>query len=128
MLAAVGAVLGLFAIGVAIWEPDALTLPAPVHVAIGWSFVWAGFVAWRQRPENRMGLLMTLAGIAWFGRDFDWFDSSAVGHASDLSLNLFLALVAHQVVVFPNGFARWPLERLLILAAYAPRRPRLRAE
>ena len=65
-----------------------------------------------------MGLLMTLAGIAWFGRDLDWFDSSAAEHASELSLNLFLALVAHQVVVFPNGFARSRLERLLVLAVY----------
>ena len=78
----------------------------------------AGFVAWRQRPDNRMGLLMTLAGIVWFGRDLDWFDSAAAEHASELSLNLFLALVAHQIVVFPNGFARSRLERLLVLAAY----------
>jgi DNA-binding CsgD family transcriptional regulator len=65
-----------------------------------------------------MGLLMTLAGIAWFGRDLDWFDSSAAEHASELSLNLFLALVAHQIVVFPNGFARSKLERLIVLGAY----------
>jgi hypothetical protein len=90
-LTALGAGLGVFAIAIAIHDPNALTLPAPVHVAIGWSFVAAGFVAWRQRPENRMGLLMTLAGIAWFGRDLDWFDSSAAEHASELSLNLFLA-------------------------------------
>ena len=51
LLAALGAALGLFAIGITIGESDALTLPAPVHVAIGWSFVAAGFVAWRQRPE-----------------------------------------------------------------------------
>ena len=118
LLAALGAALGLFAIAIAIREPDALTLPAPVHVAIGWSFVAAGFVAWRQRPDNRMGMLMTLAGIAWFGRDLDWFDSAAAEHASELSLNLFLALVAHQLVVFPHGLARSRLERLLVLAVY----------
>ena len=118
-LAALGAALGVFAIGIAIREPDALTLPAPVHVAIGWSFVAAGFVAWRQRPENRMGLLMTLAGIAWFGRDLDWLDSPVAEHASELSLNLFLALVAHQLVVFPTGYARSRLERLLVLAVYS---------
>jgi DNA-binding CsgD family transcriptional regulator len=117
-LAALGAALGVFAIGIAISDPDALTLPAPVHVAIGWSFVAAGVVAWRQRPENRMGLLMLLAGVAWFGRDLDWFDSSAAEHASELSLNIFLALVAHQLVVFPHGFARSRLERLLVLAVY----------
>src|SRR4051794_39110658 len=117
-LAALGAACGLFAIGIAIRDADALTLPAPVHVAIGWSFVAAGFVAWRQRPENGMGLLMTLAGIAWFGRDLDWFDSSAAEHASELSLNLFLALVAHLFVVFPEGFTRSRLERSLVLAVY----------
>src|SRR6476619_1520323 len=118
VLAALGVALGLFAIGIAIREPDALTLPAPVHVAIGWSFVAAGFVAWRERPENRMGLLMTLTGIVWFGRDLDWFDSAVAQHASELSLNLFLALVAHELVVFPEGTARSRRERMLVLAIY----------
>jgi DNA-binding NarL/FixJ family response regulator len=117
-LAALGAVLGLFAIGLALREPEALTLPVPVHVAIGWSFVAAGAVALRERPENRVGLLMTLTGIAWFGRDLDWFDSALAEHASELSLNLFLALVAHQLVVFPEGTARSRPERLLVLAIY----------
>jgi len=111
-LAALGVVLGLFAIGIAIRDPDALTLPTPVHVAIGWSFIAAGFVAWRQRPENRMGLLMTLAGITWSGRDLDWFDAPAAEHASELSLSLFLALVAHQLIVFPHGFTRTRLGSL----------------
>src|SRR5437764_13021591 len=97
-LAVLGAALGVYAIAIALWEPGVLTLPAPVHVAIGWSFVVAGLVAWRQRPENRLGLLMTLTGIAWFGRDFDWFDSRIANHASELTQNLSLALVVHQNV------------------------------
>ena len=96
-----------------------LTLPAPVHVAIGWSFVAAGLVAWTRRPENRLGLLTTLTGIAWFGRDFDWFGSWTAHHASELTQNLFLALLAHQVVVFPYGLARRRIERTLVCAAYA---------
>ena len=119
VLAALGAVLGAISIGLAIQEPEALTLPAPVHAAIGWSFVLAGSIAWRQRPENRMGLLMTLAGIVWFGRDLDWLDSALADHASELSLNLFLALVAHQLIVFPSGFARSRAERRLVAAVYA---------
>ena len=118
-LAVLGAALGVYAIALAIWEPGTLTLPAPVHVAIGWSFVAGGLVAWRERPENRMGLLMTFTGILWFGRDFDWFGSWTADHASELSLNVFLALIAHQVIVFPHGFAGTRTERLLILAAYA---------
>src|SRR5436305_11742140 len=117
-LAALGAALGVYAIALAIWEPGVLTLPAPVHVAIGWSFVAAGVVASRQRPENRLGLLMTLTGVMWFGRNFDWFGSWTANHASELTQNLFLALLAHQVVVFPYGVTRSRLERVLVGAAY----------
>ena len=118
-LGALCAALGAYAIALAIWEPGTLTLPAPVHVAIGWSFAAAGLVAWTRRPENRLGLLMALTGIAWFGRDFDWFGSWTANHASELTQNLFLALLAHQVVVFPYGVARTGVERTLVSAAYA---------
>jgi len=117
-LAALGAALGLYAIALAIWEPGVLTLPLPVHLAIGWSFLVAGLVAWEQRPENRLGLLMTLSGIVWFGRDFDWFGSWTADHASELSQNLFLALLVHEIVVFPYGVTRSRLERWLVIAAY----------
>jgi len=118
-LALLGVALGVYAIGLAIWEPGTLMLPTPVHVVIGWSFLAAGLVAWRQRPENRFGLLMTLTGVIWFGRDFDWFGSVTADHASELSQNVFLALIAHQVVVYPWGVTRSQLERVLVAAAYA---------
>jgi DNA-binding CsgD family transcriptional regulator len=118
-LGALGAALGLYAIGLSIWEPDALALPVTVDVLVGWSFVAAGLIAWRERPENRLGLLLTLTGIAWFGRDFDWFGSWTANHASELSQNVFLALLAHVIVVFPFGAPRSRLERRLIVGAYA---------
>src|ERR1041385_5514521 len=118
-LGALGLALGAYAIALAIWRPGTLTLPGPVHVAIGWSFLGAGLLAWRRRPENQLGLLMTLTGVVWFGRDFGWFGSWTANHASELTQNLFLALLAHQVVVFPYGTARGRLERLLVWAAYA---------
>ena len=46
---------------------------------------------------------MTVTGIVWFGRDFDWFGSATADHASELSQNVFLALLVHQIVVFPYG-------------------------
>src|SRR5581483_1284216 len=118
-LGALGAALGIYAIALESWKPGAVTLPIVVHVAVGWSFVAAGVVALTRRPDNRIGLLMTLAGIVWFGRDFDWFHSWFAHHASELSQNLFLALIAHQVVVFPSGVARSRTERALVAAAYA---------
>src|SRR3954454_21372735 len=92
-LAGAGLVLGLYAIG----HGDAVTLPLAVQLAVGWTFVAAGFVAWTARPANRTGLLMMLTGCPWFVRDFDQWH-----HVSDLSLNVFLALVA-SIVVVPAG-------------------------
>jgi DNA-binding NarL/FixJ family response regulator len=76
-------------------------------LAVGLAFLGAGFAAWRRRPENRMGPLMVLAAGAWFGQ-----------HLADISTNLFLALVAHQVIVFPYGVTRERLERILVWSAY----------
>jgi hypothetical protein len=117
-LATLGVALGGYAIALAIWKPGVLTLPVAVHVAIGWSFVAAGFAAWIRRPDNRTGLLMMLAGVVWFGRDFDWYGSGFANHLSALSENLFLGLVAHQVIVFPYGHARSRLERRFVEAVY----------
>ena len=118
-LAALGGALGLYAIALAVWVPDALTLPIAVHVAIGWSFLGAGIVAWARRPDNRTGLLMMLTGLVWFGRDFDWWHASIPTHLRDLPPDLFLALIAHQLVVFPHGRARSRTERALVGSAYA---------
>src|SRR5919204_8052 len=40
-------------------------------------------------------------------------------HASELSQNLFPALLVHQIVVFPYGLMRARLERAVVAAAYA---------
>ena len=118
MLAAFGCVLGVYAVLLAIWVPDSLTLPAPVHVCIGLSFVGAGTVAWLRRPDNRTGMLMTITGLVWFGRDFDWLDTAFTTHADALATNLFIALVAHQLVVFPDGRTSTRLQRTLVYSGY----------
>jgi DNA-binding NarL/FixJ family response regulator len=82
--------------------------PLPVDLAVGLAFLGGGIAAWRQRPRNRIGPLMVLAAGAWFGQ-----------HLADISTNLFLALVAHQVIVFPSGVTRDRLERALVWCAYA---------
>jgi DNA-binding CsgD family transcriptional regulator len=99
--------------------PAALLLPIPVDLAVGTSFLAAGAVAWRRRPENRTGLLMLLSGLVWFGRDFARWDADITTRLGELSLNVFLALIAHQVIVFPYGVARTRLERGLIGTTYA---------
>ena len=128
MLAAFGCVLGVYAVLLAIWVPDSVTLPAPVHVCIGLSFVGAGTVAWLRRPDNRTGMLMTITGLVWFGRDFDWLDTAFTTHADALATNLFIALVAHQLVVFPDGRASTRLQRTLVYSGLRAGDPRLRVD
>jgi len=113
--------LGLAALGLVAThgEEPGFLLPIPVELAIGWSFVGAGLVGWARRPDNRTGLLMTLTGLVWFGRQLEWLDTPLASHLSHVSVNLFLALVAHQLVVFPNGAARTRVERTLVVATYA---------
>jgi signal transduction histidine kinase len=100
-------------------EPPGFLLPIPVELAIGWSFVAAGLVGWARRPDYRTGLLLTLTGLVWFGRQLEWLDTPIASHLSHLSVNLFLALVGHQLVVFPSGEAQTRLERTLVASAYA---------
>src|SRR4029077_13495039 len=98
--------------------PGAVELPIAVHVTIGWLFVAAGLTAAIKRPENRTGLLMLLTGVVWFGRDFDWLHADVWTRVNELSQNLFLALIAHQVVVFPYGVTRDRLQRALVAGVY----------
>ena len=93
--------------------------PLPVDLAVGLAFLGGGTVAWRRRPQNRTGMLMVLAALAWFGRDFARSDADLPTRIGELSLNLFLALIAHQVIVFPYGVTRTRLERVLVRAAYS---------
>src|SRR5919201_1319156 len=93
--------------------------PIPVDVAVGVSFLVGGALAWRRRPENRTGLLMVLAGIAWFCRDLARSEAEIPTRVGELSLNVFLALLAHQVIVFPYGVTRSRLERALVWSGYA---------
>ena len=86
-LAALGGALGLLAIALAVSLPEesAMLLPIPVEVAIGWSFIGAGLAAWARRPENQTGVLMTLTGLVWFGKQFEWWDTPLGNHLGHLS-------------------------------------------
>src|SRR6266536_1873549 len=120
-LGGLAGIVGLVALGLAApgREPPGFLLPIPVELAIGWSFVGAGLIGWARRPNNRIGRLMTLTGLVWFGRQLEWLDTPLASHLSHVSVNLFLALIAHQLVVIPSGAARTRLERTLVASAYA---------
>ena len=97
-------------------RPDAV-----LGIAIGWSFVASGLVAWARRPENAIGRLMVLAGFLRLGGEFcggsDQPVLFAVGHV--LHAGFWIA-VGYVLLTFPTGrldrrLSRWILAGAMLL-------------
>ena len=103
---------------VAAGEGDESTPDAVLGVAIGWSFVASGLVAWARRPENSIGRVMVLAGFLRLGGEFCAGSDQAilypVGHL--LHLGFWIA-VAYVLLVFPGGRVEGALSRWLLAGA-----------
>ena len=81
-------------------------------------FVFAGVVAWWRRPESRFGILMVLAGTAWFLATLS-SANLAVPYTIGLTFDLMPAVVfLHVVLAFPNGRLEQPFERALVVVGY----------
>jgi DNA-binding CsgD family transcriptional regulator len=99
------------------WDPFS-PLPVVVGAAVGCAFVAAGTVARLRRPENGTGMLLFLAGVAWLVSGLVNADASLPDLLNDVAFNLFLAVVAHLLVIYPYGRVRLRRERILVGAAY----------
>jgi len=53
-------------------------LDVTLVLVVGWSFVAAGLVAWRLRPENRIGPAMVLTGFLRFAAVLFWSQGTVV--------------------------------------------------
>jgi hypothetical protein len=66
------------------WLPD---------LAVGWTLIACGLIAWSRRPKSRSGALMATTGFAWFAANF----------ASDAALYLHRGPLMHLVLSYPHG-------------------------
>ncbi|MFC6879156.1 MULTISPECIES: sensor histidine kinase [Actinomadura] len=85
----------------------------------GGGFVGAGLVARRLRPANRTGRLVVAIGLLHLASGIQYVDGRlplAVGNAFGVAT---LAVLAHLVVVVPEGKARTRYERGLVVLGYA---------
>jgi signal transduction histidine kinase len=80
---------------------------AAADAAVGLAFIGLGVVAWQRRPSSRSGLLMTVAGVAWFAGSF-----------VDAALFLHRGPLVHLLVGYPRGRLRSRLEQVVVAAAY----------
>jgi signal transduction histidine kinase len=100
---------------------DHMTQPV-LHAALfNWitlSYLLCGLVAWRRRPDSRLGPLMTAAGFGAALSNLAWANSPAVrsiGLAFDL---LPVVLFLHVFLAFPSGRLPGRPARWLVAAAY----------
>ena len=99
-------------------------IPEPgVHAGLAvWGilgFVLAGVVAWWRRPESRFGILMVMAGTAWFLATLS-SANLAIPYTIGITFDLVPGVVfLHVVLAFPNGRLELPFERGLVAVGYA---------
>src|SRR5256885_8092404 len=87
-------------------------------IVAGISFVSAGLIASARRRERWTGALMIGAGFALFAGRLLQADRSLPFTVGLVALGIPAAVLAHLVLVFPDGRLRSSWERLIVAGAY----------
>lgn len=98
-------------------EPKPTLASAALVFVVGWSYVGSGVVAWRQRPENRLGPVMVFIGFAWFATylaDAQRPVPFTIGTALE---DIYLVGFVYLVLSFPSGRLDRRLDRVLFASA-----------
>jgi signal transduction histidine kinase len=111
-----GFVLGLGAEWVAGSKQSPLT--AAVDLAIGWTVIACGVIAWTRRPWSRVGLLIALVGLAWFLGTFADSDVDAVAPLGFALTTLYLGPLFHAIIGYPSGRLSGWLTIVVVAASY----------
>ena len=88
-----------------------------VVVAIGWSFVATGLVAWRIRPGNAIGPVMVVAGFLQLGTGLGWSQNPVLFVISHVVHLAIFAAVVFILLAFPSGRLGTTLNRGVFGAA-----------
>ena len=114
-----GIALGVVALQVQVDNLHSPTARAMATVAVGWSFLIAGLIAWSRRPANRLGTLMVAAGFALLLRQLRYSHDALAFSVFFLLGDLGYALVAHTALAYPTGRVTDRAERWLVRVGYA---------
>jgi len=116
---AVAAGLGAAALALGSERESAPAAAAVLALVVGWSYVASGLVAWRHRPDNRLGPIMVFIGFAVFAvflADADESVTFSIGTAVE---DVYLVAFVYLILSFPTGRLRSTVERLQFAAAVA---------
>jgi signal transduction histidine kinase len=76
------------------WIPD---------LAVGWTFIGCGLVAWARRPESHTGPLMAATGFTWFFGNFANVGVAALAWAAAHAVYLHRGPLVQLVLAYPSG-------------------------
>jgi signal transduction histidine kinase len=81
-------------------------------------YIAAGLVAWRRRPESRLGVLMVVAGFATSANFLVWANNDLLFTVGVAAQFLPPVLFLHVFLAFPGGRLVSRLDRAVVGAAY----------
>jgi signal transduction histidine kinase len=93
------------------------TAPAVLGLLVGWSLIGSGVVAWRVRPDNRMGPAMVFTGFAWFASFLTDAHQPLPFTVGTAVQACYLAGFGYLILSFPSGRLNTPMERIVIWSA-----------
>ena len=94
----------------------AIYVIAPTVVLL--AYLGVGLVAWQQYPAERIGLLFTLVGYAWFLPSLGRLHDALAFTAGNLLVNLYQSCLAHLALAWPYGRLRSRLDRVVVAGTY----------
>jgi signal transduction histidine kinase len=89
------------------WPPGIDAGLVVADLLIGWLFIGGGFILWRSRPANRMGVLLIATGTAWF-----------VATLWPPAAFLYCGPLVHLLVAHPTGWVVRRRSRVIVAAVY----------
>lgn len=96
-----------------------LLIYTPIEILVGWTFLFVGLAAARRRPDNPVGVLMSVFGLTWFAFALQWIRSPVPYQVGAIFGQFYLAVLAHLYIVYPGGRPAGRLERRAIAGVYA---------
>ena len=94
----------------------------PTDVALdlvtGWTIALSGLVAWRRRPESRVGPLLVVSGLTWFLGNLIVSNITSVAFVGALLLMVHRAPIFQAVLTYPTGRSSRRGEAIAIGSVY----------
>jgi signal transduction histidine kinase len=111
-----GLVVGLGAEWMARSRQSPLT--AGVDLAVGWTLIACGLIAWTRRPRSRVGPLIVITGFAWFLGTVADSDVEALATVGAALATLYLGPLFHAIIGYPSGRLSGWLTLVVVAASY----------